>query len=277
MWSTGSVNQAITVKAAGVYYLTVEDYNDCQSAPDSVEAIMLPRPVISLGEDTSVCLGETVTFYAGSGYTAYYWQDGSTSPDYTASGSGTYWCEVTDASQCKSSDTVRLQILPVPYVELSDSLYICNGSSVTLDAGQGNREFTYTWQDGTSSSYYVAWEPGLYWVIVENDACSGTDSVMVLECTNIWVPTAFTPNNDGKNDYFKAESSEELLKFQLYIYNRWGQLVYSADHIGKQWDGTFKGTPCPEDVYTWIIYFDRRGNSPIEREGMMRGQVTILR
>jgi gliding motility-associated-like protein len=277
LWSDGSASQSITVNTVGNYGLTVTDHNNCQSFPDSVLATMHPKPAVDLGGDTSVCLGDVAVFNAGSGFSAYLWQDGSDGPVYYAGSSGVYWCRVTDALNCTGTDSVRLQILPVPYVELGDSLYICNGSTVMLEAGQGDGQFTYEWHDGTTGSYHIAYETGLYWVVVGNDACSATDSVMVLECTNIWVPTAFTPNNDGQNEYFKAESSEELIKFQLYIYNRLGQLIFSADNISQKWDGTFRGQACPEDVYTWVIYFDRRGNNPLEQEGTMRGHVTLLR
>lgn len=68
----------------------------------------------------------------------------------------------------------------------------------------------------------------------------------------LFVPNAFTPNDDGKNDEFKV-FTEFIETFQMKIYNRWGKLIYELNNHNHSWDGTSQGVPCPEDVYVYDL------------------------
>lgn len=106
--------------------------------------------------------------------------------------------------------------------------------------------------------------------------CSGevfTDDVTVYVIP--YIPNAFTPNGDGLNDYFRITGlpPENITQYNLQIFNRWGQAVFTSDDIREAWDGKLKGEVCPEGPYVWVIWYEddrrvRTGN---------KGIVTIVR
>lgn len=90
----------------------------------------------------------------------------------------------------------------------------------------------------------------------------------------VFIPTAFTPDNNGLNDVFKPEYmglQSDDYKFQ--IYNRWGELVFETTDRDKGWDGRFNGKQCQQDVYVWIIRGELVGNKKI----ILNGTVTLVR
>ena len=87
----------------------------------------------------------------------------------------------------------------------------------------------------------------------------------------------FSPDGDGLNDRFTA-IGQNVIKFSIYIYNRWGELVYTSDDIYEGWDGTYKGEKCQEGVYMWVIYF--KGGRDVITEyhgGKLSGHVNLIR
>ena len=106
-------------------------------------------------------------------------------------------------------------------------------------------------------------------------------------CNNddIFIPNAFTPNNDGKNDSFRAITDEECwLWFEMQVFNRWGHMVWETDVPGMQWIGnnTVKPLPyapyqgeyyCPDGVYYWRLRGQKKGDVWVE----LNGTVTLLR
>jgi gliding motility-associated-like protein len=116
--------------------------------------------------------------------------------------------------------------------------------------------------------------PTVYSVIVYNQFCPGYDTVKVgIDYrSNIFVPSAFTPNNDGKNDVFRVAnlSYERVIEFR--VFNRWGQEIYNALD-NKGWDGTWNGVEMDMGVYNYII----RVVYPDGVEDNFRGTVTLIR
>ncbi len=81
------------------------------------------------------------------------------------------------------------------------------------------------------------------------------------------MPTAFTPNNDGKNDLIKPLLFGNILHYQFKIYNRWGQLVFQANDPGKGWDGRLKGLDMDGNVYVWVCQYQLEGESSETKKG----------
>jgi len=107
---------------------------------------------------------------------------------------------------------------------------------------------------------------------------SNTVCVDINECGRIWFPNVFTPNSDGKNDFFQADSINSVFKFDLRIFNRWGLIVYETEDPFFQWDGTDQNNnqDCATGVYFYegvVSEYSLRG--PIERR--VRGNVTLLK
>jgi gliding motility-associated-like protein len=104
--------------------------------------------------------------------------------------------------------------------------------------------------------------------------CIGMDSLLLnpQECCTISMPTAFTPNNDGKNDYFHPLSAG-YHRFHIFrVVNRWGQTVYETTEINQGWDGQLNGEPQDMDVYYYYLKYDCGGGMKEKT-----GEVTLVR
>ncbi|MEQ9108007.1 MAG: gliding motility-associated C-terminal domain-containing protein [Limnobacter sp.] len=106
-------------------------------------------------------------------------------------------------------------------------------------------------------------------------AVSRSNVVCAVQNPLFYVPTAFTPNGDGKNDYFKPLGSfHDVRAYNLEVYNRWGERIYSTDNYdSKGWDGGFKGTESPEGVYVYIVRYTSAEGQEYEK----RGSVALTR
>jgi gliding motility-associated-like protein len=106
--------------------------------------------------------------------------------------------------------------------------------------------------------------------------CSGeefTDEVNVHVIP--YIPNAFTPNGDGVNDNFKIFGSppDNITLFNMQIFNRWGQVIFSTTDITKGWDGKRNGEICPDDDYIWVIFYEDNN----KRKTSNKGSITLLR
>jgi gliding motility-associated-like protein len=131
----------------------------------------------NLGNDTTICAGDSIILNAGSGYTSYLWQDGSTDSTFTVKLPGLYWCRVTTLTDT-TADTVVITVKYPPIVNLGPDISICAGNSVTFHAG--NFGSTYLWQNGSTDSVFTTSSTGLYSVTVTNQCGSDADSVRII-------------------------------------------------------------------------------------------------
>jgi gliding motility-associated-like protein len=159
---------------------------------------------------------------------------------------------------------------------MPDTAYICLGNELILNAGY-NDYATYLWQDGTTDQFYPVQEPGVYWVAIENDGCIVYDTININICSSIWVPSAFTPDGNNINDVWFPKSSTPLAQYTLTIFNRWGEIVFESTDITKGWDGQKDSSDCPQGVYIYVITYIGQANLAEDREGKIRGSVTLIR
>ncbi len=245
-WSTGAVTQTINVTTDGIYWVDVSSGNCTFRDSIDLTVIIVPQP--NLGNDTAICPGNTVTFTMTAPAVSYLWSDGSSDMTFTTDTSGTIWVTAT-VGACTASDTVNVSFLSDVY--LGSDVSLCDISTgAVLDAG--NPGSTYLWSTGATTQTITVSEPGRYWVNVVNTSnCLITDTIDVagdIAGTALYIPNCFTPNGDGKNEYFCAESSS-IVEFHMQIFNRWGQLIFESSDITNCWDGKYKGARVQEDVY----------------------------
>lgn len=163
----------------------------------------------------------------------------------------------------------------IPKINYSDDPSVCFGEDATLGVSGGKY---YYWSTGeTSAQVRVSpVENSSYWVTVTdalgNDQVHEFKVTIDLECTTVFVPSAFTPNFDGQNDVFKAEG-ENIKEFKIQIMSRMGQLVFSSNQIDQSWDGSYKGKMLPSQVFVYTIFYkNARGESKVKT-----GQITLIR
>jgi gliding motility-associated-like protein len=170
------------------------------------------------------------------------------------------------------NNVIQLKELPKPFLYRDTS--ICDNEKINLISIYQNT----TWNNSVSSQSFEVSDTGNILIKMTNDVgCSRTDSLRVNTCCfdkKVKIPNAFTPNNDGLNDYFKPLASESCNSFEFSIYNRWGQLIFTGTEIGNGWDGTFKGKNVPIDVYIWVLKSKTKG---IAEDTVEKGDVTVIR
>lgn len=162
-WSTGATSQSITVSTAGAYTVIITDAAGCQATFTTNVTVDL-LPVVILGPDTSLCIGQVWTLDAGNTGASFDWSTGATSQTISVNTDGTYWVEVTDGNNCVNSDTIAVVFDPLPVISLSDTI-VCISETIALDAG--NPGSWYQWSTNeTTQSIAVDSVSGVYSVVV---------------------------------------------------------------------------------------------------------------
>ncbi len=238
----------------GIYYDTLKTAAGCDSVViTNLTVREKPKPI--LGTNRNICEGQNIILDPGN-FNTYLWQDGSTVPKYTVTAPGNYLVTVTNAFNCKASARVIIRdIVPLPTNFLPRDQELCNGNVLKINV-PGYK--TYNWNTGASTSTLDIRRAGKYFLTVTNyDNCVGTDTINIQEinCIPIGIPNAFTPNNDGKNDYFKPGINVEIQDYELTIYNRIGQLIFKTKSIEQGWDGRFKNQQQSSGNYIYRISF----------------------
>lgn len=244
---------------------------DSTTQPITINAL----PKFSLGKDTTICDGATTDLIipiAGN----IVWDDGSNSNPRTVTTSGKYFAEV-DNKGCKWSDTIVIAEKTTPQVTLPGDTLICKGSLLQLTASWPGA--TTTWSTGaTGNSIYVA-NSGIYTVTVTNACGSATDQIEVTLATgycDVFIPDAFTPNGDGRNDSFEIIGRDVTPVF-MYIYNRWGEKIFdSHDARSFKWGGHYRDAVCQEGLYTFIYRYEQKVGDRVRR-ATVNGGIMLLR
>ena len=290
LWGFGDLNSSAlqnpvySYSNAGAYSvkLIVMTKDNCSDTAFK-SVIVKPNPQLpNISSNSPLCENKILNLTANSDAgSAYQWKTDngftSTSQNPVISNvqlndTGNYY--VTAILNGCPSDTAYtyVQIYPSPYFDLGNSKTICDGDRIILDPGF----FTsYLWQDSSTQRLFNVTAPGIYSVKVFNSfECSYEDSIEIIKkCpTRLYIPDAFSPNNDGHNDKFEI-IAENIKEFDLIIFSRWGEKIFHSTDPQNSWDGTYKGSPCPVGVYYYQLYI--RVNDGIEKN--INGTVTLIK
>ena len=157
-----------------------------------------------------------------------------------------------------------------------------------VSIGAGKPAGQYKWNTGDTALEIEIQAPGTFERQRWSDCGYYIDRFKVEEMAVqacVWLPTAFTPNNDGENDLFgpgNNNCSSDLKNFSFIIFNRWGQTVFETKTPGEKWDGKLNGIPQEIGVYPYILRYSFTGplappgNPPSETK-MVKGNVTLIR
>ena len=128
-----------------------------------------------------------------------------------------------------------------------------------------------------STLAYTEGEEFVFYVYgVENGCVSLPDSIIVImQESELIIPNAFTPNDDGLNDEFNILNPIFFPVFSFRIFNRWGQEVFATSDVLKGWDGTYDSINQEIGMYVWMIIYEK-ANEP-GKQYILRGTVTLLR
>jgi gliding motility-associated-like protein len=192
-----------------------------------------------------------------AGANVYLWNDQSQNPVKEITASGVYSITASNG-QCSGADSMEVLFFREQYLastlNLGPSITECNGVVVSIDPSVPFG-LTYEWEDGASGSFREFTEAGFYQLTGSLDECSISGSVEIIfeKCeAKVYVPNAFSPNNDGINDLFEIYGNG-FAPVQLKIFNRWGGLVFSQTGNDFRWNGEVKGKPAQPGVYVYLL------------------------
>ena len=278
---TKTICEGASFFAGGAYQTVSGVYTDTLATSlhcDSIVTTRLtvhPKPLPGLGPDRDLCAGTQYILDPGT-FTQYLWQDGSTSGTRTVSAAGLYRVKVTNEFGCTAIDSIMIRsLLPSPANFLKKADSICSYEDLVIAAtGTFNQ---YQWSTGAVEKQVKIARPGTYWLTVTDpNGCMGTDSISVYQkncMQGAYIPTAFTPNNDGLNDVFRALVFGKVKSFKLQVFSREGQLIFQTTDPLKGWDGVYKGMSNSTTTVVWQCFYQLENRQP----EYQKGTVTIIR
>ncbi|MCB0855800.1 MAG: T9SS type A sorting domain-containing protein, partial [Bacteroidetes bacterium] len=176
--SSTSLNAFHIFSVAGTYDVTLISFSNNGADTTTQQVIILPSPSADLGPDTSLCGVDSLLLDVTNNNAAYLWHDSTTNPFYTVSQSGFYYVQVT-LGECKVSDSINVNLNPLPIITISNDTTICEGDTVFLFASGGT---TYLWNTGEDTSHIEVFptDTTFYEVIVtDSSGCMDKDTVTV--------------------------------------------------------------------------------------------------
>jgi gliding motility-associated-like protein len=273
-WSDGTAGSNITVSSAGTYWLEMGAVG-CSSR-DSIDIAYL-NPALDLGPDSSCLAAEDLIGPLDDPAYTYSWNTGENTSQIEVTESGWYNLQLSE-SICSVEDSIFIEIQDSLMVLLPDSLSWCPDE--VLDLSVSGNALNYTWSDGSKEELIEVSDAGIVWVDGFSALCVQRDSTVVFQeefcfCDPVF-PNAFSPNADGLNDIFRARNVDRCpvaQKYQLQIYNRYGEVVYIGRDPLDGWDGSFQGKDA--ELATYIFVLDYQFESPQSQR--ISGTVTLIR
>ena len=286
-WNTNPVQTTDTAfnLTAGNYMVTVSAPGFC----DAVATIVVNEPqVIALSFliDADTCntgVGKITT--TASGGTApvsnYLWSTiGVGSNVLSNSAEGNYSVTVSDVNACSVSAQVFVPYASPVVLQLAKQNVSCYGNSdgkIIVTPTGGTLPYIYNWSNAANTALLNHLDAGNYLLTVTDaNNCSANDSVIIEKevCPSyIYFPTAFSPNGDGVNDFFKPKYSVDLKKYFIHVYNRWGEMVYESADVNEGWNGIYKDVAQPLSTYVWYAEYSFAD----EKKHTKTGNITMVK
>lgn len=276
-WSTGQTQQEVNIGDTGMYWLTVD--NGCFTYTDTFWLVEEYPLDIFIGNDTTLCEGESLTLtvqYVPQRLSVR-WNTGHFGRSLTVDKPGNYVALVRNTCG-EFYDTVRVRydepLSPDPIER-----FFCWGNTYEYNLSLQRHQRSVLWYDGDTSMIREFDKGGSYDYQLTN-ACGTFFQTLELseefcDCP-FYVPNAFTPDGDGINDFFKYGFECSILRFEIRIFSRWGNMVFYSNNENTYWDGTNNGTPLPTGAYTYVIniIYSKYGQ-PTAKD--LQGVINIIR
>ncbi len=258
--------------------------NSCGTTIDSV-FIDVHVPVINAGNDSIICPGQGAFVWANGGI-SYTWSPSSSVTNPVGANTTVfppaptiYTVTGIDQFGCIDTANVFIDLFPLPFVYTSPDQFPFLGDNLLLTAN-GSSFGSYTWsptdflscvncqntscQPNQNITYTVSF--------MDINGCIAKDQVSISYDGIIYVPNTFTPDGIGVNNLFFAKGGN-IKTFSMYIFDRWGELIWEANDFDDKWDGTYNGVMCQDGTYIWKIKFTDFS----DKEVQLNGHVNLIR
>ncbi|HMQ85522.1 MAG TPA: gliding motility-associated C-terminal domain-containing protein [Saprospiraceae bacterium] len=209
--------------------------------------------------DSSVCIGNPITLLVEEASPAHFsWSTGDTTQAITVHSGGAYQVTVTRSdSSCTYSAEAFLTEIPLLTFDLGTDTSLCEGQNLVLKTGIPSA----IWQDNSVKDSFLVVRAGLYTALTSNECGIWADQIEVTfdDCESIYLPNAFSPNSDGRNDYYQfLHGGDVNWVKRMAVFDRWGALLFEMldlqpDDPQLRWDGMRNGRPLPTGVYVLML------------------------
>ena len=295
-WENGHAGPSRNNLGAGTYTVTIVDSLGCENSREFViiepELLRIVDTTMFFTTCSTACNGSVyVDVRGGTLPYSYEWTNGDTTAYIENLCRQSYSVHVTDAHGCEVSLTQPIVIglyEKLPYLDAyADSYSLYTGQSTSIYASSSISDtLSYRWDpslwlstnmQGTATATP---QESITYYVTATDAygCMSLDTVEITvhewDCAHpfIYVPTAFSPNNDGVNDIFEIKSGV-ITELLFEVYDRWGECVFSTTDVTKTWDGYYRGKPLQPQV---LVYYIKATCLNLE-EFVEEGNITIIK
>lgn len=280
---------------SGWYYVDVITLGGCRGR-DSIYATVIGTDV-QAGPDTAICMGSMVQLRSSTGL-HYSWSPPNGLSDISESSPAAkptvtteYTVKVTDSNGC--SDTAKLQVKVINDVEvkarIDGAVFLCRPyDSASFNNRSAGNITKWKWNFGNGYTSDSAVAPNQYFsipanrdgytislAIADSSGCTDTAYLRLKAVSNCYiaVPSAFTPNNDGLNDYLYPLNAYKAANLLFMVFNRKGILLFETKDWTNKWNGNFNGEPQDPGSYVWILQYDNELGKKI----LLKGSTVLLR
>ncbi|MEN9743637.1 MAG: hypothetical protein RLZZ65_1442 [Bacteroidota bacterium] len=255
-----------------IFHVTVTDQCGSSIQDSMTYTILSPPLVVQTNGPFQICPGDSVTLEvsASGGYGNYYylWSNQETTTQITVNpiASTAYFVQVSDECQTFIVSAVAyIQVIKPQANFYVSTEHPMQGLPVQLENASQNA-WTYIWEFGDGGTSFLVnpthtyIQPGSHeitLIAIDQKGCVDSISkwITIAPERYIYLPNTFTPDGDGLNDYFYGRFIG-LMSCRFYIFNRWGEEVFSSEHLNFTWDGTYEGVPVQVGTYTWYLVYE---------------------
>jgi gliding motility-associated-like protein len=183
-----------------------------------------------------------------------------------------------NCSSVQGSDSVEVH-KPIAEILLPPLQSLCKNQRIDI-TNSTNNNYTFDWQpslwqnEGISAWGIINDSANIYLKVTDPYNCvnSDTASIHTINCCSFYVPNAFTPNQDGNNDWFNIQSGTNVILEDFRIMNRYGEIIFRTSDINKGWDGSYRGKLCDHGTYFYFIKYSCDG---VTKE--VKGDIGLIR
>lgn len=277
------------LKDSGWYYVTMYTNGGC-SLTDSTFVRIIGTDV-KAGPDSTICMGEKLPLNTSNGI-KYEWSPpeglSATNTRYPVASpthSTLYTVKVTDSFGCTGTDQVFVKVANSKQVKadmLCPSFLCRNSDTIRFKDNSAGDITSWKWDFGNGLISSLQTPPlQLYRInnnqyaytasLVVEDSAGCKDSIVkvltVVDNCYLAVPSAFTPNADGLNDYLYPVNAYKAENLVFSVYNKAGRLLFRTNKLFEKWNGKYRGEDQPPGVYVWMLSYSERGTKPVFLKG----------
>lgn len=259
-WFDGDTSPIKSFFSSGSYPFEVFYGNGCSRVDTLNLTIDIPATDLVSSSSFEFCNGDSVSVsLANANFFNIIWSNGETGTSSYYSDAGIGWVQAENSLGCVVTDTFTLTTLPgvgsAPFADM----FKCSDEDLIIVRPP---DVEIIWPNGSTGSSFTITAPGTYTTTIYNNCDSLTSSFNVEEISCqclVFVPDAFTPNGDGKNDEWGPVFNCDFHSYSLEVYARNGQLIFSSDNPDEKWDAYYRGSKMANGVYVYRITYTSAG------------------